>query len=147
MWVRLLSGLAVIVACLGLGCVPQGSARQPIAVTGQTATALGVVVGLAGTGDGVDFAPLATLCPQGDRRTMALVTLHATVPPGARDGQRLRVRVSALGRATSLQGGRLLPTVLTSSDIAPQPMVVCSGEVATAEENVVVGEVEGYFRR
>jgi flagellar P-ring protein precursor FlgI len=92
-------------------------------------TGLGLVYGLAGTGDGGDFAaaikPLAGMLGKfADPVTMeelskvqnvAVVGLVATIPSnGVRDGDHLDVHVMSLGAASSLKGGRLFVTPLQS---------------------------------
>jgi flagellar P-ring protein precursor FlgI len=92
-------------------------------------TGLGLVYGLAGTGDGGDFAaaikPLAGMLAKfSDPATVeelskvqnvAVVGLVATVPSnGVRDGDHIDVRVMSLGAATSLKGGWLFVSPLQS---------------------------------
>ncbi len=96
---------------------------------------MGLVVGLRGTGDGPKFLPTirslaatlqlmehplgqAGLAELKDAKNVALVMVSATVPAGgARDGDRLNCRVSSIGAAKSLEGGRLFVTPL--QDIQP----------------------------
>ena len=89
---------------------------------------MGLVVGLAGTGDGGKYLPairpLAAMLTQfanpvlsmdelKNARNVAVVMVEATLPEyGAREGDRLDVRVTSIGAAKSLQGGRLLITPL-----------------------------------
>ena len=88
---------------------------------------LGLVVGLAGTGDTSVLtrqmaanllrrmgrnAPATTLLPE----NMAVVMVTATLPPFARPGQKLDVTVSSMGDAESLRGGTLLATQLVGFD-------------------------------
>jgi flagellar P-ring protein precursor FlgI len=92
-------------------------------------TGLGLVYGLAGTGDGGDFAaaikPLAGMLAKfSDPATVeelskvqnvAVVGLVATVPAnGVRDGDHIDVRVMSLGAASSLKGGWLFVSPLQS---------------------------------
>jgi len=92
-------------------------------------TGLGLVYGLAGTGDGGDFAaaikPLAGMLSQfADPVTaeeltkvqnVAVVALEATIPSnGVRDGDHIDVHVMSLGAATSLYHGRLFISPLLS---------------------------------
>ena len=94
----------------------------------NTLTALGIVVGLTGTGDGGDFvATIRSLgmameflgSPVGaagiselkDAKNVALVTVDVTVPAaGCRQGDKLDCMVSSIGTAKSLAGGRLFLT-------------------------------------
>ena len=84
---------------------------------------MGLVVGLAGTGDGGKFMPamrplaevIGTLQDPNtvaeelkDAKNVALVALTATLPAGGvREGDRIDVQVSSIGPAKSLVGGRL----------------------------------------
>ena len=96
---------------------------------------MGLVVGLRGPGDGAKFLPTirslaatlqlmehplgqAGLAELKDAKNVALVMVSATVPAGgARDGDRLNCRISSIGSAKSLEGGRLFVTPL--QDIQP----------------------------
>jgi flagellar P-ring protein precursor FlgI len=93
--------------------------------TPTSLTGYGLVVGLAGTGDGSKstFTPqaFATMLRnfglQVDPNTLKLknvaaVMVTAEMKPGSRVGGRVDALVSSLGDATSLQGGTLLRTVL-----------------------------------
>jgi flagellar P-ring protein FlgI len=84
---------------------------------------VGLVTGLAGTGDSInaakqllsnylltrnikiDLQALAT-------KNIAIVQVEASLPAGIKPGQRVDVTVSAIGDSTSLQGGSLLFTEL-----------------------------------
>ncbi len=94
--------------------------------TPVTLTGYGLVVGLAGTGDGSKstFTPqtFANMLKQfgievaaGDLKlkNVAAVMVTCELPAGAKRGARLDALVSSLGDATSLQGGTLLRTVLS----------------------------------
>lgn len=89
---------------------------------------VGIVVGLAGTGDNAEEAV------RSQRRLLdrlhidvdnlgylnsdnaAVVIVTASLPPGAKRGTRMDVQVSSLYDAESLQGGVLLDTYLLGSD-------------------------------
>ena len=122
---------------------------------------IGLVTGLAGTGDSGEAAkqllqnllltrninlPLQSL----SSKNIAVVRVEAAVPAGCKPGQMLDVRVSTIGDAASLQGGTLAMTELT--DITGQhvyatasgPVTVggfqAGGKTATATKNhVTVG--------
>ena len=96
----------------------------------------GIVVGLAGTGDGNLLSTrrsIGTLLekmgnplgPDGlkelkDFKNVALVVVTATIPAaGARQGDKIDCVVSSLGSAKSLKGGRLLQTALTGPGRPP----------------------------
>lgn len=135
-----------------------------VAVRGQednTVMGIGLVTGLAGTGDSIEAArrllsnllltrninvELGSLAS----KNIAVVQVEATLPAGMKPGRRIDVTVSAIGDATSLQGGLLTLTEL--SDItgrtvyatANGPVTVggfsASGQAATATKNhVTVG--------
>jgi flagellar P-ring protein FlgI len=98
-------------------------------VRDQQLLGYGIVVGLAGTGDGtqarfttVSIANMLnklgiSIDPSLIRvRNAAAVIVTANLPPFARRGGRLDVTVSSLGDATSLQGGTLLQTPLAGGN-------------------------------
>ena len=100
----------------------------------------GLVVGLAGTGDGADVSFTAqsmktllnrlgvtlegalsdfeTTASTGkvDIKNTAAVMVTAELPGFAKPGQKIDINVSAIGRATSLRGGNLLMTSLRGVD-------------------------------
>ncbi|GBF58070.1 flagellar P-ring protein [Candidatus Phycosocius bacilliformis] len=90
----------------------------------------GIVVGLAGTGDGLRNSPFtrqsleAMLERMGvntrdqnlQTKNVAAVMVTASLPPFATQGTRLDVSVSAFGDAKSLEGGTLLVTPLMGAD-------------------------------
>jgi flagellar P-ring protein FlgI len=126
----------------------------------------GLVVGLAGTGDqttqvpysvqaiqnmlrqlGLTLSPSAFLQPT----TVAAVIVTAELPTFIEVGQRINVTVSAMGNATSLQGGVLLMTEMRGADgqvyaIAQGSLLVsgfkATGQAASASLNVpTVGHI------
>ncbi len=101
----------------------------------------GLVVGLAGTGDGnkATFTPQTfasmlrnfgiAVDPKNLKlRNVAAVMVTAEVLPGTRAAARLDVVVSSLGDATSLQGGTLLRTVM--QDPYSRPVGEAQGPVS-----------------
>ena len=87
----------------------------------------GLIVGLNGTGDGpseIVSGPLKRLFvnlglnPQQEiaSKNVASVVVTATLPPFARLGQKIDVKVSSIGDASSLAGGMLLVTPLKGGD-------------------------------
>ncbi len=126
---------------------------------------MGLVIGLRGTGDSNKFLPTirslaATLQlmehPLGggglaeiiDAKNVALVMVSATVPSGgARDGDRLNCRVSSIGSAKSLAGGRLFVTPM--QDVQPGNTKVygfSQGDLAIDPTNVNTASVHGGCR-
>ena len=126
---------------------------------------IGLVTGLAGTGDSGDSAKqmlqnlLLTRNINVDLQALssaniAIVRVEATVPAGIRAGQRVDVRASTIGDAVSLEGGTLAMTELTDITgryvyvTASGPVTVggfsVSGENASAKRNhVTVGTLPG----
>jgi flagellar P-ring protein precursor FlgI len=114
----------------------------------------GLVVGLNGTGDGLNNSPFTRQSLQSmlerlgvntageNVRTanVAAVMVTANLPPFGTQGSRIDVTVSALGDARSLQGGTLLVTPLLGADgevyaIAQGPVIIngfrAEGDAAT----------------
>ncbi|HSX55613.1 MAG TPA: flagellar basal body P-ring protein FlgI [Sphingomonas sp.] len=104
----------------------------------------GLVVGLQGTGDRIRNVPFTeeTLQAMLERmgvnirgaqmltQNVAAVSVTATMPPFARAGSTIDVQVSALGDATSLQGGTLLVSSLRALD--GEIYAVAQGPVAVS---------------
>ncbi len=90
----------------------------------------GLIVGLNGTGDSLNNAPFTkqSLTAMLERLgvsirgqnlntgNVAAVMVTGTLPPFANQGSKIDINVSALGDATSLQGGTLLVTPLYGAD-------------------------------
>lgn len=101
----------------------------------------GLVVGLNGTGDGLNNSPfteqslIAMLERLGvnvrgqnlNTGNVAAVMVTSTLPPFSNQGSRVDVNVSALGDASSLQGGTLMVTPLLGAD--GEVYAVAQGEV------------------
>ena len=95
---------------------------QPIRLVG-----VGLVTGLNGTGGAQDATTATFLANMFQRfgntiplqairaKNAAVVMVHATLPPYAKQGSRLEVTVTSPGTATSLQGGFLEPTPLVDA--------------------------------
>lgn len=104
----------------------------------------GLVVGLNGTGDSLGNSPfteqslIAMLERLGvsvrgqnmNTGNVAAVMVTATLPPFTNQGSRIDIKISALGDASSLQGGTLLVTPLLAAD--GEVYVVAQGEVSIA---------------
>jgi flagellar P-ring protein precursor FlgI len=105
----------------GAGRAITATIETVVDVRGQeenTVTGIGLVTGLAGTGDSVNMtrqlmqnmllsANIRSELQQLTPKNCAIVAVEATLPPGLQPGRRIDVRVSTLGDAKSLQGGLL----------------------------------------
>jgi flagellar P-ring protein FlgI len=166
--------LILVLAALGLAGGGPGVARADrikdlVQVEGARDNQLigyGLVVGLAGTGDqttqipysvqaiqnmlrqlGLTLSPSAFLQPT----SVAAVMVTADLSTFIQVGQRIDVTVSAMGNATSLQGGVLLMTEMRGADgqvyaIAQGSLLVsgfkATGQAASASVNVpTVGHI------
>jgi len=130
---------------------------------GNVLKGIGLVVGLAGTGDKVPEAVSAQQrmltrldVSVEDLKNLktdnaAVVIVTAVFPPFAKEGTRIDVQVSSLYNCQSLQGGILLNTQLTGDDgrvyaVAQGPVSVGGfsegrGGGATRQNHVTVGRV------
>nr|WP_284053366.1 flagellar basal body P-ring protein FlgI [Stakelama marina] len=118
----------------------------------------GLVVGLAGTGDRIRNVPFTEESMQAmlermgvsvrdtqlRTKNVAAVSITATMPAFARSGSRIDVQVSALGDATSLQGGTLLVSPLRALDgeiyaVAQGPVAVSGFKAQGAAANISRG--------
>lgn len=118
----------------------------------------GLVIGLAGTGDGLKGSPfteqsirsmlekMGVTVPVGSirARNVAAVIVTSTLPPYAARGARIDVSVSSMGDASSLRGGMLLVTPLLSVDgkvyaVAQGPLTVSGFEAKGEAESVKAG--------
>lgn len=102
----------------------------------------GLVVGLNGSGDSLNAAPFTKQSLQSmlerlgvntrgatlRTKNVAAVMVTANLPPFGTQGTRIDVTVSALGDATSLQGGTLIVTPLMGAD--GEVYAVAQGSVA-----------------
>ena len=128
-------------------------------VRGNDLVGYGLVVGLAGTGDGIRNAPfteeaLVNLLERlgvnvsGEAfrpKNVAAVIITATLPAFSRIGGRIDVTVSAIGNAKSLLGGTLVMTPLNAADgevyaVAQGPIIAggisAAGDAASAQIGV-----------
>jgi flagellar P-ring protein precursor FlgI len=143
--------LALAVAVLAPGMIAPAAAVSRIkdiadfeGVRENQLVGYGIVVGLNGTGDDLESAVFTRESLIGmlerlgvnardedlETENVAAVMVTASLPPFARQGAEIDVTISALGDASSLQGGTLLVT----------PMVGADGEVyAVAQGQVTIG--------
>lgn len=136
-------------------------------VRGNQLVGYGLVVGLAGTGDRIRNVPFTEETMQAMLERMgvnirgtqmrtenvAAVSVTATMPPFARAGSKMDIQVSAMGDATSLQGGTLLVTSLRALDgeiyaVAQGPVAISGfqarGQAASITRGVTTsGRVAG----
>jgi len=125
---RLMILFAVLLSTVGVG---QGERIKDIVdiggIRGNPLTGVGLVVGLAGTGDKAQPSQQMltnmlrdsgiVLSPEDiTGGSVAIVMVTAQLGPFAREGSLLDVDVSAVGDAKSLQGGMLLTTPLKGLD-------------------------------
>ena len=146
--------LAILLALSLAGIAPPPAQAAPRikdlveieGVRGNDLVGYGLVVGLAGTGDGIRTSPfteeaLANLLERlgvnvsGESfrpRNVAAVIITATLPAFSRIGGRIDITVSAIGDAKSLLGGTLVMTPLNAAD----------GEVyAVAQGPIIAGGI------
>ena len=141
--------LATLIGASAFGGIPGSAHAERIkditSIAGVRSNQLvgyGLVVGLAGTGDGGTGLTLQSMQAMVSRfglvtgveglnaRNAAAVMVTTDLPPFVKPGQRLDVTVSTIGGAKSLRGGTLLMTPLLGAD----------GETyGIAQGNIVVG--------
>lgn len=167
---RKITVAALLLATSG-GAPAQVRVQDVVKLQGQRTNPLmgyGLVVGLDGTGDGgKSIVTMRALMQMHQRfaqpvvapdelksnKSAALVAVTAEVPEfGAREGQKLDVRVSCLGEARSLKGGTLLITPLQYALFDPQRpetqdiLALAGGRVEVSSDedaSATVGVVRG----
>ncbi len=140
---RILAAVFVVVALSGTAMAERIKDVAGVAgVRSNQLVGYGIVVGLAGTGDGNSGLTLQSMQAMVSRfglvtdisglnaSNAAAVMVTADLPPFLKPGQTLDITVSTMGGANSLRGGTLLMTPLLGAD----------GETyAVAQGNLVVG--------
>lgn len=125
-------GIGALLVLLAMACVPVRAERikdivEIQGVRGNPLTGVGLVIGLAGTGDSgllsrqmltniLRESGLVLMPNELTGGNIAVVMVTAELGPFDREGMRVDVDVSALGDAKSLQGAMLLPTPLKGLD-------------------------------
>lgn len=125
-------GIGALLVLLAMACVPVQAERikdivEIQGVRGNPLTGVGLVIGLAGTGDSgllsrqmltniLRESGLVLMPNELTGGNIAVVMVTAELGPFDREGMRVDVDVSALGDAKSLQGAMLLPTPLKGLD-------------------------------
>ncbi len=142
--VTMLIGVLLVLA-MQTGIVRADRVKDVASVSGVRSNPLvgyGLVVGLNGTGDGsgpiseqslrsmlsrlgINIPPKSKL----QAKTIAAVSIHASLPAFIKKGQTIDITVNAIGGATSLRGGSLLMSPLRGID---------NNIYAIAQGNVVV---------
>ncbi|MCB1830988.1 MAG: flagellar basal body P-ring protein FlgI, partial [Gammaproteobacteria bacterium] len=119
--------MLALILLLGVSAAAQAARIKDLAeIAGVRSNQLlgyGLVVGLDGSGDKDNAAPytmqslrsmltqLGIVVPPGVKlkpKNVAAVSIHAELPPFAKNGQRIDVTVSSIGDAKNLRGGSLL---------------------------------------
>lgn len=141
---------------------PVGSLIQVRGQEENQVIGIGIVTGLAGTGDSVNMTRglinnllnthnIKIDAQQITAKNVALVRVEATLPPGIMPGRKIDVRVSAMGDSKSLESGTLALTELT--DISGERVYATAagpinvggfsreGEGASVQQNVVTSGV------
>lgn len=155
---KIILTLTCLLACLFLAAPAQAVRLASIlrikGSEAQEVVGIGLVVGLKQTGDGGKFQPsirklVEMMRALGDDKavleaalkdvkTVAIVSLSASVKAGAEAGDKVDVRVSCIGSATSLKGGRLFSTPMTlpyTIEGLPSPLIAyASGNIVLPDE-------------
>src|SRR6266850_3075485 len=163
---RLLTLATLLVSSLWLAPARGEDAPAVTAEAGDSfVIGTGLVIGLSGTGDSevderlVERSIVGFLKQAGadawegqiEPGRIAKVIVTAELPPNAKPGTPLTITVTAVGDATSLAGGTLLPTPLrhTSGEIhsVAQGQIATKGNAATVDDEQKDGIVTGHVQQ
>lgn len=147
--IRLLAFAIFLAAAVPARATFVGDLCEVQGVRGNSLTGIGIVVGLAGTGDKAAAAIRAQermlkrltidvgSASELSSSNSAIVIVTATLPAFAKEGTRIDVQVSSLYDSESLEGGILLDTLLDGQD--GQTYAVARGPVSTGGFNADAG--------
>lgn len=137
--------MKTIIGILLVTCAAQAARIKDIAnvrgVRDNQLVGYGLVVGLAGTGDGkaeftskslarmLDTIGMKLTADQIESKNVAAVVITTNLPPFARAGNKVDITVNSIGGASSLAGGTLIQTPLRAAD--SQVYAVAQGGVLT----------------
>jgi flagellar P-ring protein precursor FlgI len=121
-----------------------------VGVRSNSLLGYGIVVGLEGTGDKSEFAKqslqnllrnsmIKTPLISKNSKNIAAVMITASLPPFAKQGDKLNVQISSMGDAKSLKGGQLLLTELKA--INGQTYAIAQGSVHIPKDQKTIGTV------
>ena len=164
---RLVVAASILLNALGASALANSRIKDITFVQGLRDNQLvgyGLVIGLAGTGDGLRNSPftekslrsmllrmgVAVEAQSIGTKNVAAVVVTATLPPFVTEGARIDATVSSLGDATSLSGGTLIMTPLVAANgetfaVAQGTITIsgfsAGGEAASVKKGVATGGV------
>ncbi len=161
-----LSLLSLLLACAISPALAGPRIENICSVLGQEQhklVGMGLVTGLKGTGDGDKYLPTIRAMggflrlnanPVNDAaelkggKNIALVMIEATVPKGGiYRGQTIDCFVTSFGPATSLAGGRLMPSPLSSEQVKSERAVaLASGPISIEDKQSTSGKINSGAR-
>lgn len=139
----LMAGLMAILPAQRAGAAEIGSISRLQGAEGLTVSGIGVVTGLGGTGDKANAAKVLMQkymevlrydlsLDDLSTKNIALVEVSAEIPPLSRIGDRVRLRITSIGDASSLKDGALLACVLSTYTGGPA-IVRAEGRISTGD--------------
>ncbi|HEX4123296.1 MAG TPA: flagellar basal body P-ring protein FlgI, partial [Tepidisphaeraceae bacterium] len=160
---RLFIPLLALAVCLSVAPAVRAAKIADITrIDGQEntyLTGLGLVYGLNNSGDTGEFGPAikplaqmlaklkdpTTLDELAKTKNVAIVALTATLPSnGVQQGDHIDVRVSSMGNASSLKGGRLFVSPILGPSGTGRPLALAEGPVELEDPSEpVTGVIKG----